>query len=38
MPRDNAERVVTGARALSPNLGKRMMRVGYLRKASFCGN
>jgi uncharacterized protein (DUF2252 family) len=25
MPRDNAERVVTGARALSPNLGKRMM-------------
>jgi uncharacterized protein (DUF2252 family) len=25
MPRDNAERVVTGARALSPNLGERMM-------------
>ena len=25
MPRDNAGRVVTGARALSPNLGKRMM-------------
>jgi uncharacterized protein (DUF2252 family) len=25
MPRDNAERVVAGARALSPNLGERMM-------------
>jgi uncharacterized protein (DUF2252 family) len=25
MPRDNAERVVTGARALAPNLGERML-------------
>jgi uncharacterized protein (DUF2252 family) len=33
MPRDNAVRVVTGARALSPNLGQRMMSVRLLDKA-----
>jgi uncharacterized protein (DUF2252 family) len=33
MPRDNAVRVVTGARALSPNLGERMMAVRLLDKA-----
>ena len=33
MPRDNAVRVVTGARALSPNLGERMMAVRLLGKA-----
>jgi uncharacterized protein (DUF2252 family) len=30
MPRDNAERVVAGARALSPNLGDRMLPVQLL--------
>jgi uncharacterized protein (DUF2252 family) len=33
MPRDNAVRVVTGARALSPNLGNRMMATRLLEKA-----
>ena len=33
MPRDNAIRVVTGAQALSPNLGQRMMAVRLLGKA-----
>jgi len=33
MPRDNAMRVVTGARALSPNLGERMMAARLLGKA-----
>jgi uncharacterized protein (DUF2252 family) len=33
MPRDNATRVVTGAKALSPNLGERMMATGLLEKA-----
>ena len=33
MPRDNAVRVVTGARALSPNLGGRMMAARLLDKA-----
>jgi uncharacterized protein (DUF2252 family) len=33
MPRDNALRVVTGANALSPNLGQRMMAVRLLGKA-----
>jgi uncharacterized protein (DUF2252 family) len=33
MPRNNAERVVTGARALSPHLGKRMLATGLLGKA-----
>jgi uncharacterized protein (DUF2252 family) len=33
MPRDNAERVVAGARALSPNLGERMLAVRLLDKA-----
>ena len=33
MPRDNAIRVVTGARALSPNLGKRMIAAKLLGKA-----
>jgi uncharacterized protein (DUF2252 family) len=33
MPRDNAERVVTGARALSPNLGERMLPTRLLDKA-----
>jgi len=32
MPRDNAVRVVTGARALSPNLGERMMAARLLGK------
>jgi len=32
MPRDNAVRVVTGAQALSPNLGQRMMAVRLLGK------
>ena len=35
MPRDNALRVVTGARALSPNLGQRMMPAAS-RKISRC--
>ena len=33
MPRDNAFRVVTGAKALSPNLGERMMAARLLDKA-----
>jgi uncharacterized protein (DUF2252 family) len=33
MPRDNAVRVVTGAQALSPNLGNRMMATRLLEKA-----
>ena len=33
MPRDNAIRVVTGAKALSPNLGQRMMATRLLDKA-----
>ena len=33
MPRDNAARVVTGAKALSPNLGERMVAAGLLDKA-----
>jgi uncharacterized protein (DUF2252 family) len=33
MPRDNAVRVVTGAKALSPNLGERMMAARLLGKA-----
>ncbi len=32
MPRDNAVRVVTGAKALSPNLGQRMLAVRLLKK------
>ena len=32
MPRDNAERVVRGAQALSPNLGQRMLAVRLLKK------
>jgi uncharacterized protein (DUF2252 family) len=32
MPRDNAVRVVTGARALSPNLGQRMLAVRLFNK------
>jgi uncharacterized protein (DUF2252 family) len=33
MPRDNAMRVVTGAKALSPNVGERMMAAKLLGKA-----
>ena len=33
MPADNAERVVTGARALSPNLGERMLPARLLGKS-----
>src|ERR1700740_3338809 len=33
MPRDNAIRVVTGAKALSPNLGERMMAARLLDRA-----
>ena len=33
MPRDNAIRVVTGAKAISPNLGERMMAARLLDKA-----
>ncbi len=33
MPRDNAVRVVTGAKALSPNLGERMIAARLLGKA-----
>lgn len=33
MPRDNAERVVTGARALSPHLGDRMLAARMLDKS-----
>ncbi len=35
MPRDNAERVVTGACALSPNLGERMLATSVLDKPVF---
>jgi uncharacterized protein (DUF2252 family) len=35
MPADNAERVVTGARALSPFLGRRMMSAHLLGKSVF---
>ena len=35
MPRDNAERVVAGARALSPNLGQRMAAGRLMDKAVF---
>lgn len=35
MPRDNAERVVTGARNLSPFLGSRMVATRLLNKAVF---
>lgn len=35
MPRDNGERVVTGARSLSPFLGGRMVRAQLLGKAVF---
>jgi uncharacterized protein (DUF2252 family) len=33
MPRDNAERVIAGARALSPNLGERMIATRLFRKS-----
>jgi uncharacterized protein (DUF2252 family) len=33
MPKDSAERVVAGARALSPNLGERMLPVRFLDKS-----
>jgi uncharacterized protein (DUF2252 family) len=33
LPRDNAERIVAGARALSPNLGERMLPVRLLGKS-----
>jgi uncharacterized protein (DUF2252 family) len=35
MPRDNAERVVTGARSLSPFLGERMLAARLLEKSVF---
>jgi uncharacterized protein (DUF2252 family) len=35
MPRDNAQRVVEGARHLSPNLGQRMLAARFLTKAIF---
>jgi uncharacterized protein (DUF2252 family) len=35
MPRDNAERVVTGARALAPHLGQRMLAARFLDRAIF---
>jgi uncharacterized protein (DUF2252 family) len=35
MPRDNAERVVTGARHMSPHLGDRMLAARLLDKAVF---
>ncbi len=35
MPRDNAERVVAGARALSPHLGERMLPLRMLDRAVF---
>ncbi len=35
MPRDNGERVVTGARNLSPFLGSRMLATRFLDKAVF---
>jgi uncharacterized protein (DUF2252 family) len=35
MPRDNAERVVTGARNLAPNLGERMLAARFLERPVF---
>lgn len=35
MPRDNAKRVVEGARHLSPNLGQRMLAARFLDRAVF---
>ena len=35
MPRDNAERVVEGARHLAPNLGLRMLATRFLDRAVF---
>jgi uncharacterized protein (DUF2252 family) len=35
MPRDNAVRVVTGARQLAPNLGERMMASRFMNKPVF---
>jgi uncharacterized protein (DUF2252 family) len=35
MPRDNGERIVTGARALSPFLGERMLASRFLDRAVF---
>ncbi len=35
MPRDNGERVVQGARHLSPNLGQRMLAARFLGRAVF---
>jgi uncharacterized protein (DUF2252 family) len=35
MPRDNAERVVEGARHLAPNLGQRMLAARFLERAVF---
>jgi uncharacterized protein (DUF2252 family) len=35
MPRDNAERVVEGARHLAPNLGQRMLAVRFLDRGVF---
>jgi uncharacterized protein (DUF2252 family) len=35
MPRDNAERVVTGARQIAPNLGERMLATRLLDKPVF---
>ena len=35
MPRDNAERVVEGARHLAPNLGQRMIATRFLERAVF---
>jgi uncharacterized protein (DUF2252 family) len=35
MPRDNAERVVEGARHLAPNLGQRMLAARFLDRAVF---
>jgi len=33
IPKDNAERIVAGAKALSPNLGQRMIAATFLRKS-----
>ena len=39
MPRDNAERVVEGARHLAPDLGQRMLATRFLDRAVFfCGS
>jgi uncharacterized protein (DUF2252 family) len=35
MPRDNAERVVEGARHLAPNLGQRMLAARFFDRAVF---